>query len=1161
MDQVTAAHVLSFKKLRLTGFKSFVDPTELLIERGLTGVVGPNGCGKSNLVEALKWVMGETSAKQMRGSGMEDVIFSGTAERPSRNVAEVTLTLDNQARIAPPRFNEFDELEISRRIERDKGSTYRINGQEVRARDVQLLFADQATGARSTALVSQGRIGTVINAKPAQRRLLLEEAAGITGLHSRRHEAELRLKGAETNLERLDDILMTLETQMNSLRKQARQATRYRNLSDHIRKAEATLFYVRWQAAEAEQSESRTRFKDADAAVRELTLRASQASTLQASASDGLPELRQAEAEVAAELQRLLLARENLDQEEQRARDAAEENRRRQEQAGRDLERERALLADASAAERRLDDEQATITQAQEGETEDLAQASEALEKADAEVAEREGELNQLTEDVANSEARRTALTRRVDELEQRNQRLVGRRQAAEAEKNDLETKSADLVDLAEAETHVDQARDTLETAREAREAAAADSQAAQAHAEELTAASREAGTKTAGLEAEVRALADLLATSTEGGTPVLDDIKVAPGLEDALGAALGDDLDAPLDEEADIHWRQLPPLEEASALPAGADPLAPHVDAPAALARRLAQTGVVGSADQAARLQAGLRPGQRLVSRAGGLWRWDGYTVNEGAETAAAKRLAQRNRLAELEDQLTEARRAQADAETRGESALAARTQALEAEQTARTAVRDADIAFNTARDTLSEIKDRAAAVQTRLAALEETIAGIVQDIDETATAKEDASGELATLDDTSAARARLETLRAQLAESRARQVESRSRHSELTRAAEGRRARLVQINDERQMWQSRKKGAEGQVEELDRRRQDLAAELTALESRPGEIAEKRESLAGAIEDAEARRKNAADTLAEAEGQAREVEKALRLAEQALAQAREQRVRAEGAVDQAEQACRALIERIQERLQVRPEGLARLAEIDDAADLPELEAIERKVDRLHRERDTMGPVNLRAEQEMRELSEQIETLGQEKEDLLAAIDKLRQGIQALNREGRARLLASFAEVNEHFQKLFVRLYGGGRAHLELVESDDPLEAGLEIFASPPGKRLQVLSLLSGGEQALTALALLFAVFQTNPAPICVLDEVDAPLDDANVDRFCKMVEEMSGGGQTRFMIITHHRMTMSRMSRLFGVTMQERGVSQLVSVDLQRAEELRATA
>ncbi len=1158
--------MLNFKKLRVLGFKSFVDSTELFIEPGLTGVVGPNGCGKSNVVESLKWVMGETSAKQMRGTEMEDVIFSGTQDRPSRNIAEVTLTLDNTERKAPAQFNDTDELDVTRRIEREKGSSYRINGKEVRARDVQLLFADQATGARSTALVSQGRIGTVINAKPAQRRLLLEEAAGITGLHSRRHEAELRLKGAETNLERLDDILITLDAQMNNLKKQARQATRYRNLSDHIRKAEATLFHILWTNAEAARNKAREQLKEAEGMVAELTQRTAAATNRQAAAAEGLPELRQGEAVLAAELQRLTLAREGLDEEEARIARTMEETQGRLEQTGRDRDREQGLMADADEAVERLNWEKQEIEKAQAQEADDLTAAAEARAAADEAVAEMERDVDRETNDLAAAEARRNALTQRLGELDNRLNRLAQRAQEAEGQKADLESRSADLVDLADADQAVEAARIAAEAARENLTGIETGRPEADQAAEQSAQAARERSTELTALETEIRTLESVLAAGPETDLPpVLDQVTVDKGFEDALGAALGEDLSAPAaGDEAEgvvIGWRTLGPLANPPALPAGARALSEVVRGPAALDRRLSQIGVVETATDGALLQGQLQTGQRLVSRAGGLWRWDGYRVAEGAETAAAKLLAQRNRLTEISGQAEETRRIvedlRATAQAAKEKAEALRAQ----ERDARQAVNEADRAFNSARDRLAAAKDRAAAVQNKLAALAETQASIAADLEETQGQKDAMAAEKADLPDLEAARTALAERRTELAEKRTHQMECRSRHDQLAQASEARKQRLVAISSESQMWVTRRSRSESQLAELAERAETLKSELAALEQKPAEIAAKREELLTAIQASEERRNAAADKLAQAETALGEADRDMRQAEHDLSLARETRVRAEGAVETTDQASRALISRIQDRLQVGPQKMREIAELEPDAPLPDLEASEKRVDRLLRERDTMGPVNLRAETEMTELTEQIGGLETEKTDLIAAIEKLRQGINELNREGRMRLLASFEEVNGHFKVLFQRLFGGGRAHLELVESDDPLQAGLEIFASPPGKKLQVLSLLSGGEQALTALALLFGVFQTNPAPICVLDEVDAPLDDANVDRFCSMLDEMAKSGQTRFIVITHHRMTMARMHRLFGVTMQERGVSQLVSVDLQQAEGFRESA
>ncbi|MEQ8666361.1 MAG: chromosome segregation protein SMC [Rhodospirillales bacterium] len=1154
--------MIQFKKLKLTGFKSFVDSTEIPVELGLTGIVGPNGCGKSNLVEAMRWVMGETSAKQMRGSEMEDVIFGGTASRPARNTAEVLLHLDNRTRSAPAQFNDFDELDVSRTIERDKGSTYRVNGKEVRARDVQLLFADAATGARSTALVSQGRIGQIISQKPVDRRHLLEEAAGITGLHSRRHEAELRLRGAETNLERLDDILGTLDVQLQALKKQARQATRYRNLSDHIRKAEATMYHVRWVEAEAALQSSREALQDIEDKVNELTRAAASANLAETKAAEQLPELRKGEAEAAAALQRLIIARDGLQEEEARLSREAHAITERLAQIAADLEREQSRQTDAAEAIERLAGEQQRLETERDESGDALTEAAAAVKEIDTQVSSLDQRNTALTEELAAEEARISGLQRTVAELREQIERLDRRLAESEDHRRQLlalsgETRELDEAecDAAKAEQELAAAREAVAIADESREKASGDLDAAR----ERDNQARDAMT---GLTAEEKALADLLETDEpEMFSPLIDAVSVDAGFEGALGAALGDDLSAPADEPATVHWRTLDAIAASAALPAGATPLSAHVKAPKALARRLSQIGIVPDIDTGKRLQPELREGQRLVSRDGWLWRWDGFTVSPDAATGAAKRLEQRNRLDEVRREISGLRK---NAEAASSDAKIARETLEAAERSlreARNAVDSADHRLNAARERRSACKEQAAARSSRIAALDEQIEGLRSDRGDAARRLEESEQALAEAPATEERRNELATLRVELEEARTRQTDIRSRHASLARAADERERRLTLLESEIESWRNRSGDAAGQIEQLETRQTSLTEERSRLADLPAEIERKRFDITEKLENAERVRREAADKLSEMEQTARTLNQAAREAEAALADAREGRARAEGLVDQHRQALGSIRERVADTLSAEPGQLAQIAEIAEDAHLPDIEATERRVERLHRERDNMGPVNLRADQEAEELGEQIDTLGSERDDLLKAIDKLRKGISELNREGRERLLLAFNEVNEHFQELFVKLFGGGSAHLTLTESDDPLEAGLEIMASPPGKKLQVLSLLSGGEQALTALSLLFAVFMTNPAPICVLDEVDAPLDDANVDRFCTLLELISQDTGTRFVVITHHRMTMARMDRLFGVTMTERGVSKLVSVDLKQAEAMRATA
>lgn len=1151
--------MVQFVKLRLTGFKSFVDPTEFLIERGTTGVVGPNGCGKSNLVEALRWVMGETSAKRMRGGEMNDVIFGGSASRPSRNLAEVTLHLDNAGRDAPPGFNDYEDIEICRRIERDKGSDYRVNGKSVRAKDVQLFFADLATGAGSTALVSQGRIGSIVNAKPTDRRHLLEEAAGIAGLHARRHEAELRLRAAETNLERLDDVIGTLDSQLAGLKRQARQATRYRNIADQLRRTEALLFHLDAEAARSALQTARERLVAAETQVAGLTEQSAKAATLQAEAANALPPLREAAAETSAALQRLLLEREGLEREEQRVAEAIRQAEQRLAQLATDLERSRSQGGDAAEALEKLTAEQSELTAAAAGEG-DARQAAETERNNRAAAAqETEEELSRLSAQVAADEAKTAALERRIGELNERIQRLGDRLSALGRDRERLEAERSAATDLEAAETTLAEAETALERARS--EAEQAEATLAEARNRETEGRQALQGKEAAKqkIEAEIAALSAVLHPGeADMWPPVVESLAVEPGIETALGAALGDDLLQPTDEAAPVHWETLPALTAPPALPKGVRPLSEAVRGAPALARRLSQVGVVADAAQGARLQAQLAPGQRLVSREGALWRWDGLTAKADAPTAAAVRLAQKNRLADLHEELRDEDKALAGAQESFAELKAAAEAAAQSERATREAQRAAYAEANRARDTRSQLVAKLSASDSKLQALEETRQRLESDLAEARDAKAEAETDRAALPDLAAARARIGELRGVLAERRSALSEAEAQVQALLRESQQRSNRGHAIGREMEAWRRRAEEATAHAEELQGRRTEIDAELNELKARPVELVASRNSLADSIAQAEATRKAAADGLASGETKLAEADRVLKQAEQALAAAREERVRAEGAVEQGEQGLANISARVQERLEAEIEQLLDLAEVKPDQALPPRDQVEVKVQRLIRERENLGAVNLRAEAEASELEQQIEGMQNERADLVAAVARLRQGISSLNREGRERLLAAFEQVNAKFGELFTRLYGGGTAHLKLTESEDPLDAGLEIMASPPGKRLQVLSLLSGGEQALTALSLLFAVFLVNPAPICVLDEVDAPLDDNNVDRFVTLVDELAQELDTRFLVVTHHRLTMARVDRLFGVTMSERGVSQLVSVDLEAAEALR---
>ena len=1164
---------MKFTRLRLSGFKSFVEPTELFIEPGLTAVVGPNGCGKSNLFDALRWVMGETRPTSIRGTEMDDVIFAGSAARPARNTGEVILYIDNSDRTAPAAYNEYDAIEIARRIERDAGSVYRINGRDVRQRDVQIFFADASSGAGSTAFVRQGQIGLLISQKPLARRAILEEAAGISGLHQRRHEAELRLRAAETNMGRLDDVIREVDGQLASLKRQARQASRYRNLSGLILKAEALALYLRWTTAEAQTKQAVEALIAASSAVAECTERAATASTTQAHAAEAVPPLRQVEAERSAALHRLVVERDALDAEERRAREEAQRLRGRIAQSEQDLAREHGLDADAQAALAQLGDEAAALEEKSAHAATDLAEAEgRAGELAEA-LRERERALERLTAELAEWSAQKGGHERTRQVASALVETTSRQLDEAQARLDRAMEEAAGAPDVRAAEDAVENARTDAESARQVAETERTGIIALQATADEAERAEAEARKpledaerETQRLSAEAKALSDLLRPEGQDlWPPLVDAVKVEPGYETALAVALGDDLEAPLDISAPHHWRDLGAAHDLAPLPGGTEPLIRFVQAPPALTPRLTMTGLT-QPQSGADLQAQLKPGQRLVSQRGDLWRWDGYSASADAPSAAAVRLAQRNRLAALEGEIESAKDKRARLFEAYSAAKAAAADARQRARDAQESVRRAEEAQRAAYQTLMAAQNeatkaaRAAAERTsRLANLEAEIRRLTETREAAQESARQADEALASLTDGQALNEAMIAARAATAEARSADTDARATLEGLTREARQRAARLTAIAEERTRWDNRREAAARQIEEHTARRAQMNEELVALEAVPEAIGVKRSALLDTIAAAEAARNEAADARQKAEDHLTEADKAAKAADAELGAAREERARLQALSEASEARIEELRGRIREELDASPEELPERAEIKDGQELPPLDHADSRVEKLKREREQLGGVNLRAEEEAAEHEQRLQTLQADRADLDGAIQRLRRGIQSLNKEGRERLIESFDKVNKNFQELFTKLFEGGEAKLTFTESDDPLQAGLEIYARPPGKRLQSLGLLSGGEQALTAMALIFAVFLVNPAPVCVLDEVDAPLDDANVERFCNLLDEMTRITDTRFLVITHHALTMSRMHRLFGVTMAERGVSQLVSVTLAEAERVAA--
>ena len=1371
---------MQINKLRLSGFKSFVQPTELLIEAGLTGVVGPNGCGKSNLVDALRWVMGESSAKGLRGGEMDDVIFAGTNARAPFDLAEVALHLARGDEPIPG-FEDLDELELSRRIGRGLGSVYRVNGAEARAKDIQLLFADAASGARSASIVSQGQIGALVEAKPLARRKLLEEAAGIGGLQARRHEAELKLQAAEANLLRVEDLLVTLAEQFQALQKQARQAERYRKLQQQHRETEAALLLGRWQAALAERSRAEEALRSGRSHVQVHAGRLKEAREKRDAAATGLTELRRQEARIETEFARLSERSNALDAEAARL-DANQTQLKDQErQTVRDLEHAGEMLGDAETmAERQKSEQEAVLALIRDGDadrqraTAEEALARSALEAAETAFRERlaakadsearcrqieagsqalidrqttlvaarrelDGRLMGLAEapqakfegaqadDTQHAEAMETGLQEAIVASEEADQRLqlaedartasqAGLADAGEAvrtaeeavRERENERREEDharqrrverLADLQRRIERLEARRTDLLTKTEtlSAESRSLDIDSAEARVAEMAALIEDIGDRwTAAIEtgdqakigadaadqalqavdavlsrldAEARALADLEQPASVAA-PLIDKVRVTEGYADALAAALGDDLLGSEDKAAPTVWLSAlggSPLKDPPPLPSDVTPLTEFVDGPVALGRRLAQVGLVDEND-GDRLQADLRQGQRLVSRSGGLWRWDGFVRKPDGARAAAARLKQQERRRELEGELETVRAERADLQQRASAASSAVGAALALIESIETERETARLTAEAARHALSDLRAKKVAIEAELGPLAEETARLdaefnelnregktlaldadAQGIDDNAdsdllarrSALEDAKaseaeavqidGEaLAILTEARSAaterrkavlslQERLERRRAEereeaalaqeralervqlesklarldedqsaldrrLAEETDQQTEARQALDAATvdlqtseRALESARHRhgeakaedaalrdrhatadrqLATLRADLDSWTTRIETAKARVEDLVARRKQLITDLADLEGMPEDLVHQRAELAEKLEAAKADRQAAGEAIAEAETVLAAAERDLQQIENEQVEARESGARLEAHLERAVAEAEAAEMAVRTRLGEEIGAVADEPPSDEA--LAELEG---RLARIEASRERLGAVNLRAIDEAAELDLRIQTLTTEKDELTQAIERLRRAISTLNREGRERLRAAFGEVEKHFEALFVRLFGGGRAKIELTDMEDPLNAGLELSASPPGKKLQSLSLLSGGEKALTAVALIFAIFLTRPSPLCLLDEVDAPLDDANVNRLGVMLEELAQSTQTRFIVVTHHPMTMARMDRLYGVTMMERGVSQLVGVDLRTAEELRATA
>ncbi|MDA7473713.1 AAA family ATPase [Candidatus Pelagibacter ubique] len=855
---------MEFKKIQLNGFKSFAEKTNFLIEHGLTGIVGPNGCGKSNIVESLRWVMGETSAKSMRGSGMEDVIFNGTSNKSSKNIAEVSISVDNASHDGPMQYKDLDHIEVRRKIEKDKGSKFYINDKEVRARDAQMFFADLSTGAHSPSMISQGRIGALVTAKPTDRRAILEEAANISGLHVRRHEAELRLNAAETNLKRADELRRQQEKQLANLQKQAEEATKYKLISEEIKKIEAGLYYLKLLDIDNEIRIENEINNEAEGEVNNFNQQIAQFENLIKTETDKVSPLREKNIENLSKIQRLNLELQNLDEENARTQDEIENIKKSLKTIEEDIDREKGIVIDANSNEKRLKEEKAELIEIDSKYFETEKLSNEDLEKA-----------KNLLKDEQKS----------VDEI--------------------INIFADGNINIAIGP--IKNVKNTITRAKE-------------------------------------------LINNNE--------INQALTLLDRCQIEIDGFLDNLEDEESKKKLSNINEKNENIKL----------------LQEKYA----------------------------------DSFSKNQSIKKESVKRNE--------------------------------RIKAIESE------VESWKNLLSNSEKMVSELTERKNKLLSQL--------------------------------------------------------------NERDQQPKAQAERKGQITEGLRISQNEKIENEKIIEETDKKINSLRLELNDVQERSIQIRERKASSGATVEGLKKRKED-------------------------------------------------LLERVSSELNLEENDILENSNLSGVEELPDSVAQEDALDEKKREREKLGSVNLRADEETSKYEIEIKKMEQDREDLVSAIIKLKESINELNQKGRERLLEAFEKVNRKFNEVYTKLFNGGNAKLELVDSDDPLEAGLEMLVSPPGKRLQSITLLSGGEQALTALSLIFAVFLTNPSPICVLDEVDAPLDDANVTRFCGLLDDLTKITDTKFIIVTHHALTMSKMNRLYGVTMPEKGISQLVAVDLQKAESM----
>ena len=1143
---------MKFQSVRISGFKSFLEPTEIQMNMGLTGVVGPNGCGKSNIVEAIKWIMGENSARQMRGDGMDDVIFSGTNERPSRNFAEVSIKLDNSEKKAPAIFNHYDEIEITRKIEREKGSVYRVNGKQVRARDIQLIFADNGTGARSSGIVGQGRIAQIIDSNPEDRRVILEEAANIKGLHSRRHEAELKLKGASDNLDRLSDIEQTYKEQLIELEKQGRKAARYRSVGERIRKAEATLFFNLMNDAKKEANDLDIQLKNANENVSQGQIKVAEHIKSQLHLANKIPDLKKDEAEKAATLQTLNITKIKLDEEKSSAQNTLQNIINQINLINNDIARESEIKEDAKKSLSTLLTEEKNLKEDSENFSTKITKATDLVKKLRSISDAADDKLSTITSEIYSIKSDKSDLEKRINNLKQKIE--VTQNQLAnfniEDDKNRFKLDKEKIINLKKLIQENNQLNDGYKVELEKLE------KLETRLIEEKNTAVFEFNK----VNLEFDSLSTLLGRDTLNSNTLEKTIGNINNLEEAIGSVLGETLLAPIlsddqSTENTTYWRDDFKTISPASLPESVIPIVTKITKSSILDTALKGVGIVNNKEIAFKLQKKLTFGQALTTPSGGLWRWDGFVQPQGVQNSYSERLQQIARLRLLQNKLPSLEENQSLSEKRLDECFNNIKKYKDDLSNLQVKLSSLISESNQLELQNTKVESKLLSSEALIKELKNTERMSLEELSELEKEFNNSLNLPSLLAEELKVRNNADQSRNELTDAMAAEQQIKSEESFQSR-------NLIQLGHQKENWKVREEEAKTRLISLEERLKTSQDEKNRLSTLPESFEKKEAELNIKIEEAISNRNIAADQLVKNETSLNDADKQVREAEKVVSTLREEMIKIEALLNLSKAKIQNIEERVFEKLKIKSTELNKFINTkEEDQPIKSIEILEKTLQRLLNERETLGAVNLRAEDEMNEMLNKIEVMSKERVDLEEAIAKLRSGIFELNKEGRQRLKESFEEVNENFKQLFQKLFGGGNAELRLVGNEDPLQAGLEVLASPPGKKMQLLSLLSGGEQALTAISLIFSVFLCNPAPICILDEVDAPLDDTNVGRFCDLLNQIVDETNTYFMVITHHRLTMAKMDRLFGVTMEQKGISKLVSVDLEQASRIRDIA